>query len=128
MKLSACFALLLLATPLRLPCQDIGAPPAHVRISPELVEKLLIHRATVVCPHAVVPARVTGTVVVAIDVGKNGDVIHARTISGPAMLRKPILEAVRKYKYKPYLLNGNAIEMETTVSVVMDSFRDCPSN
>ena len=52
------------------------------------------------------------------------------------MLQKPVLDAVRKYKYKPYLmaldhsftsfpLNGKAVEVETTVSVTMDSYLDC---
>jgi protein TonB len=70
-------------------------------------------------------ARVTATVVLAIVIDKNGDVLHPKVISGPAMLRKPVLDAVRKYKYKPYLLNGKAVEVETTVSVTMDSYLDC---
>ena len=41
------------------------------------------------------------------------------------MLRKPVLDAIRKYKYKPYLLSGKAVEVETTVSVTMDSLLDC---
>jgi len=81
-------------------------------------------------------AHVIGTVVVAIVIDKNGDVLHPKIISGPAMLQKPVLDAVRKYKYKPYLmaldhsftsfpLNGKAVEVETTVSVTMDSYLDC---
>jgi len=41
------------------------------------------------------------------------------------MLRKPVLDAVKKYKYKPYLLNNNAVEVVSTVSVEVDSRRDC---
>ncbi len=71
------------------------------------------------------PARVTGTVVVAIEIGKNGDVVYSKVISGPAMLKKPILDAVHKYKYKPYLFNGKPVAVDTSVSVTMDSYRDC---
>ena len=53
---------------------------------------------------------------------------YSKVISGPAMLRKPILDAVRKYQYKPYLLNGKAVEVETTVSVTVDNYRDCHMN
>ena len=70
-------------------------------------------------------ARTKATVVLGIEIDKNGDVPFAKVISGPTMLRKPVLDAVRKYKYKPYLLNGKAVEVETTVSVTMDSALDC---
>ena len=61
-----------------------------------------------------------GTVVVVIEIGINGDVRYSKVISGPAILRKPVLDAVRKYKYKPYLLNNNAVEVQTTVSVTLN--------
>lgn len=62
-------------------------------------------------------ARAWGTVVVGIEIGKKGEVVHPKLISGPKVLQKPVLAAVRKYKYKPYLLNGEAIVVATTVSV-----------
>jgi hypothetical protein len=99
--------------------------PHRVRVSAELAEKSLIYKADLVCPHVVMPARVTGTVVVGFDIDRKGNVIQPSVISGPAMLRKPVLDAVRKYKYKPYFLNGKAVEVETIVSVTMDSNRDC---
>ena len=62
-------------------------------------------------------AHVTGTVVIALEISKTGNVLHAQVVSGPAILRKPVLDAVRNYKYKPYLLNGNAVEFQTSVSI-----------
>ncbi len=70
-------------------------------------------------------ARVKATVVVKFEIDKIGNVLHPKVVSGPAMLQKPVLSAVRKYKYKPYLLNGTATEVETTVLVTMDSALDC---
>jgi protein TonB len=61
-----------------------------------------------------------GTIVVVIEIGRNGDVLHPRVISGQALLSNPVLDAVRKYKYKPYLINGKAVEVETTVSVTLN--------
>jgi protein TonB len=46
-------------------------------------------------------------------------------ISGPLMLQKRVLDSVRKYEYKPYLLNGEAVNVETTVWVTLDSNLDC---
>ncbi len=67
-----------------------------------------------------------GTTVLIIKIGKNGNVLFAKVISGPAMLRKPVLDAVRKYKYNPYLLNGKPVDVETSVSVVFDLEHSCP--
>lgn len=86
---------------------------------------MLIHKADLACPSVAMPARVTGAVVLRILIGTNGNVLHLRVISGPIMLRKPVLDAVRKYKYKPYLLNRTAVEMISTVSVAVDTYRDC---
>ena len=110
--------------------------PYQLQISAGVAEKLLIHKAEIVCPRVPMAAHVIGTVVVAIVIDKNGDVLHPKIISGPAMLQKPVLDAVRKYKYKPYLMaldnsftsfppHGKAVEVETTVSVTMDSYLDC---
>jgi len=71
------------------------------------------------------PARFIGIVVVSILIDKHGNVLRSTLISGPPMLRKPVLDAVKKYKYKPYLLNNNAVEVVSTVSVEVDSRRDC---
>ena len=71
-------------------------PGAEVRISHDVAEKLLIRKVDPdVCPHAMA-ARVTGTVVVGFGISKNGNVLYPKIISGPALLRKPVLEAVQE--------------------------------
>jgi hypothetical protein len=99
--------------------------PYEIQISSGVAEELLVSKADVVCPRMAMPPRITGTVVVGIEIDRNGNVLHSKVISGPAMLRKPVLDSVRKYKYKPYLLNGKAVDVETTVLVTMDSYLDC---
>jgi protein TonB len=101
------------------------ARPEQIDISAGVAEKLLVHKSDIICPRIPMAARVKATVVVAFVLGKNGDVFHPKVVSGPAMLQKPVLEAVRKYKYKPYLLNGEAVDVRTTVLVTMDSYLDC---
>ena len=102
-----------------------GLPPHRVQVSPELAEKLIVHKAELACPRVAMPARFSGTVVVKVLIDTHGNVLQPRIISGPAMLRKTVLDSVRKYKYKPYLLNNTAVEMLSTVSVAVDSYRDC---
>ena len=73
------------------------------------------------------PPRITGTVVVAFTLDKDGNVRQPTVISGPALLRKPVLDAVRNYKYKPYIQNGKAFEVEATALIFVDTARDCPN-
>jgi periplasmic protein TonB len=103
-----------------------NSTPYEIQISPEVATNLLIHKVNPdVCPHVATAARITATVVVGFSIDKSGNVLYPKVISGPPMLRKPILDAVRKYKYKPYILNGKPVEVETTVSVPIDNYRDC---
>ncbi|MFY9855231.1 MAG: energy transducer TonB [Terracidiphilus sp.] len=132
MKISACFVLLSAVFCVSLPGQaqeNSGQrQPFEFQISRGVAEKLLIHKADIVCPRMVMPPRIKATVVVGIEIDRDGNVLHSKVISGPAMLCKPVLDAVRKYKYKPYLLNGKAVDVETTVWVTMDSSLDCHFN
>jgi protein TonB len=131
-KTAACFVLLsaALTTPLLAQTQasPASAPtPNQLQISAGVAEKLLVHKvAPDTCAHIAMAARVTGTVVLAIVIDREGNVLHPKVVSGPKMLQKMVLDAVRKYKYKPYLLNGKAVEVETTVSVRLTS--GCPSD
>lgn len=123
MKTAACIVLLSVIFAQGLLAQTKAATtaasqPREIRISAGVAEKLLIHKAMPVLSPEAMEAH--GTVVVVIEIGINGDVRYSKVISGPAILRKPVLDAVRKYKYKPYLLNNNAVEVQTTVSVTLN--------
>ena len=106
-------------------CAVYVAPPTEVRISPESAEKLLIHKVDPVVKCAPMAARVVGTVVIAIRIGKKGEVLHPVIVSGPRMLRQAALEAVRQYKYQPYMLNNVTIFADTTVNVRFDLSNSC---
>jgi protein TonB len=59
-----------------------------------------------------------GTVVLHVIIGKNGSVKNARPVSGLPNLRDSAVNAVLQWQYKPTLVNGVAVEVDTTVSVV----------
>jgi protein TonB len=63
-------------------------------------------------------ARVQGTVVLAATISRSGVIENLRVISGPPMLVSAAQEAVRTWRYRPYLLNGEPVGVETTVRVV----------
>ena len=68
-------------------------------------------------PEEAKKAKIQGTVVLGAVIDKDGIVRELRVVSGPKELRISSLDAVRQWTYKPYLLNGNPIEVETSINV-----------
>ena len=60
----------------------------------------------------------SGAVVMMAKVDKDGKVTELKVISGPEILRVAALDAVRQLTYKPYLLNGRPVFVQTTVTVM----------
>lgn len=63
-------------------------------------------------------ARVDGMVVLAATIAKSGAIENLHVVSGPPLLTSAAVDAVRTWRYRPYLLNGEPVEVETTVRVV----------
>ena len=61
--------------------------------------------------------RIQGTVVLNVKIGKDGTVEDLKVASGPKELRQSALVAVRQWTYKPYFVDGNAVEVDSTISV-----------
>lgn len=93
------------------------ATPQKVRVSQGVSEGLLLHKVTPAYPPLAKQARIQGSVVLQATIGKDGAIQNLRVISGHPMLTQSALDAVKQWKYKPYLLNGEAVEVETTVQV-----------
>jgi protein TonB len=55
--------------------------------------------------------------VLGVIIGNDGTVQSERLISGDPMLAQSAIDAVKQWKYRPYLLNGNAVEVDTQVTV-----------
>jgi periplasmic protein TonB len=63
---------------------------------------------------------IQGIVVLQATISKSGSIENLRVISGPPMLQQAAMDAVRSWRYKPYLLNGEPVEVETTINVVFN--------
>jgi len=61
--------------------------------------------------------KIQGAVVLQAIISKTGDVESLKMLSGPPILVAAAIDAVKQWKYKPYLLNGNPIEVETKVTL-----------
>jgi len=89
--------------------------PAH--ISSGVMEGQLIYKVTPRYPAIAVAARVEGTIVLQATIAKTGSIENLRVVSGPPMLQQAAIDAVKQWRYRPYMLDGQAVEVETTVNV-----------
>jgi protein TonB len=96
------------------------AAPQKVSISAGVAVGLLVQKTAPVYPQIARNARVSGTVVIQATISKSGAIENSRAISGPAMLRQAALDAVRTWRFRPYLLDGQPVEVDTTVNVVFN--------
>jgi periplasmic protein TonB len=89
--------------------------PANV--SRGVMEGLLIDKEIPEYPPVAKAMGVEGTVVLQASITKAGTIANLRVVSGPALLRQAAIDAVSRWVYRPYLLNGEPVEVETTVNV-----------
>jgi TonB family protein len=102
------------------PGQPSEASPSvtnRVHVSAGVMQGLLFHRAQPVYPEPAKQAHIEGVVVLRVIIGRDGHVIDLGAISGPADLMPAAMDAVRQWEYKPYLLAGEATEVETQVRI-----------
>jgi protein TonB len=78
---------------------------------------MIVSKVAPVYPPDAKAARIQGSVVLGVIIGKDGTVQSERLISGHPMLAQSAIDAVKQWKYPPYLLNGNPVEVDTQVTV-----------
>jgi protein TonB len=91
--------------------------PQKVTISSGVAVGLLISKNTPVYPAIAKAAHVSGTVVIQATISKTGAIGNLRAVSGPAMLRQSALDSVKTWRFRPYMLDGEPVEVDTTVNV-----------
>jgi protein TonB len=94
------------------------AKPARVNISQGVSAGMLLAPIRPVYPPIAVAARREGIVVIHAIISKTGTIESANVVSGPAMLQGAALDAIRSARYRPYRLNGDPTEVDTTFSVI----------
>jgi protein TonB len=93
------------------------ATPQRVRVSQGVTQGLIMRRIQPNYPPLARQARIQGAVLLQAEISKNGDIQNLRLISGHPMLAPAAIEAVKQWKYKPYYLNGEPVEVETQITV-----------
>jgi len=97
--------------------------PAQIRsvpVSSGVIEGYILHRTTPVYPTIARTVGVSGTVALAATISRTGTIENLRVLSGHPMLRQAAIDAVQQWRYRPYLLNGQPVEVETTINVVFN--------
>jgi peptidyl-prolyl cis-trans isomerase A (cyclophilin A) len=95
-----------------------GTQPKVVNISAGVAVGLLVSKTTPVYPIDAKQAGVSGTVVLAATIGTDGTVKELHVVSGPDLLQQAALDAVKEWRYRPYLLNGQPVEIRTTINII----------
>jgi periplasmic protein TonB len=92
--------------------------PASIHLSSKLVEGNLIFKSVPQYPAIAKATHTEGVVVLQAMISKAGTIEGLHVISGSPMLQQAALDAVKNWRYRPYMLNGQAVEVETTVNVI----------
>lgn len=96
----------------------VTSAPQRVRISQGVTKGLLIRRIEPTYPPLAKAARVQGEVLLSAVIDINGQIQNLQLVSGHPMLVPAAIAAVKEWRYKPYLLNGQPVEVETTITVI----------
>ncbi len=94
-----------------------AATPTRVRVSQGVTEGLLMKKVQPAYPPLARSARIQGQVVLQAVIGKDGTIQNLRAISGHPMLTPAAIDAVKQWRYKPYFLNGEPVEVDTQITV-----------
>lgn len=92
--------------------------PQRVRISQGVTKGMLIRQNQPTYPPLAKAARIQGEVVLKAIISKEGEIQDLQLVSGHPMLVPAAIDAVRQWRYRPYLLNGQPVEVETTITVI----------
>jgi protein TonB len=114
-----------MATPASVPPPDLVPSSASdfkpklqtMSVSQGVSQGLLYKKVATVYPPSALRMRVEGRVELMATVSKNGDITQVKVLSGDSQLSKSAVDAVRQWKYKPYLLNGEPVEIQTQVTI-----------
>jgi peptidyl-prolyl cis-trans isomerase A (cyclophilin A) len=95
-----------------------GAQPRRVNISAGVAVGMMVSKVNPVYPIDAKKAGVSGTVVLQATIGTDGLIEDLQVISGPDLLQQAALDAVKQWRYRPYLLNGEPVEVRTTINII----------
>jgi protein TonB len=94
--------------------------PINLKVFSSVMAGNLLAKTLPQYPAIAKAAHIQGIVVLQATISKSGSIQNLRGISGPPTLQRAAMDAVRSWRYKPYLLNGEPVEVETMINVVFN--------
>lgn len=94
------------------------AAPQRIRVGGNVQQAAIVHQMQPVYPQIAKTAHIQGTVILHAIIAKDGTVQELQYVSGPPLLMRNAMDAVRQWRYRPTLLNGEPVEVDTTISVI----------
>jgi len=88
-----------------------------ISVSQGVSQGLLYKKVQPTYPPSALRMRVEGTVELLATISKEGDITEVKLLSGTPLLAHAAADAVKQWKYKPYLLNGEPVEIKTQITV-----------
>ncbi len=104
-----------------------GGAPRRVNIAAGVAVGMLVKKVSPEYPPVAKAARVQGTVILQATISTTGDITDLAVIDGPPLLRSAALDAVKQWQYRPYLLNGQPVEVLTTINVIFSLGEGSPA-
>ena len=91
--------------------------PQVLKVSQGVSEGLLVKRVQPVYPEQARQMRVQGPVQLQATINRDGNISNVKVVTGNAQLARAAVEAVKQWKYKPYYLNNEPVEIQTQIIV-----------
>ena len=95
----------------------VAKPTGPVRVSSGTVAGMAISKPDPIYPAIAKAAHIQGAVILHAIISKQGTIEQLSIVSGPPMLANAARDAVQRWRYRPYLLNGEPVEVETSITV-----------
>jgi protein TonB len=93
------------------------AIPKRIRVTQGVSEGLLVYKVAPTYPPVAKTARVQGAVVLKAEIGRNGKVQDLQVIKGKPLLTAAALDAVKQWRYRPYYVNGQPVDVDTLITI-----------
>lgn len=91
--------------------------PQTLKVSQGVSQGLLVKKVPPVYPAQAQQMKIQGAVQIAATIGKDGNITNLKLLSGDAILGRAAIDAVKQWKYKPYYLDGQAVDIQTQITI-----------
>jgi len=91
--------------------------PQRIKVGGNVQSAMIIRKPPPVYPQLAKSARVSGVVHLAAVISKDGTIQELHSLGGPALLIQAAMDAVKQWVYRPTMLNGEPVQVETTIDV-----------